>query len=244
MTYPTLQELFRLPDRAGFEREIAAVFSPRQCEEIMRAYRLSKYGHRNQRRDSGERYFDHPKSLAIAAVRLGVRDPAIIIALLLHDIREDSHILTRRDIVLWFGHRADHYIDLVTKDKTDPKFTSEGYFRRLANDGPGISNIIAHVFGSWVGQFTRWLFKDHPGSWIVKLIDRLHNLSTLYDNGDPAQHAHFVNKKARQVEETRKEILPLAQKLSKVFGYENLGWYLDTQISALCDQREREVAAG
>ncbi|HEY9757235.1 MAG TPA: hypothetical protein V6C97_18855 [Oculatellaceae cyanobacterium] len=244
MTYYTLQELFQLPDRAGFEREIAAVFSARQCEKIMRAYRLSKYGHRNQWRDSGERYFDHPKSLAIAAVRLGVRDPAIIIALLLHDIREDSHILNRRDIVLWFGRRADHYIDRVTKDKTDPNFTSEGYFLRLAKDGPGISNAFAQLFGPWAGQIVRFFLKDHPGSWIAKLIDRLHNLSTLYDNGDPAEHARFLNKKARQVEETRREILPLAQKLSKVFGYEELGRYLYAEISALCDQREREVAAG
>jgi (p)ppGpp synthase/HD superfamily hydrolase len=242
MTFPMRQHLFNPTDRAGFEREIAAVFSKRNCRKIMQAYRLSKYGHRNQWRDSGERYFDHPKALALAAVRLGIRDASIIIALLLHDIREDSHILLRRDIVQWFGIRSDHYVEFVTKDKTDPHFTSEGYFARLAKDGPGISNTIAQVFGVHIGRFARWLLQDHPGSWVVKLIDRLHNLSTLYDNG--TEHERFLRKKARQVEETRANILPLALKLSKVFGYEALGQYLYTQISALCDQREREVAAG
>ena len=242
MKFPTLQELFQPTDRAGFEREIAAVFTPRECRKIMQAYRLSKYGHRNQWRDSGERYFDHPKILALAAVRLGVRNASIIIALLLHDVREDSHILLRRDIVQWFGRPSDHYVEFVTKDKTDPNFTTERYFTRLTNDGPFLSNTIARVFGQHAGMFVRWILQDHPGAWVVKLIDRLHNLSTLYDNG--TEHERFLRKKARQVDETRVKILPLAVKLSKIFGYEELGQYLQREITALCDQREREVAAG
>ena len=37
----------------------------RDLEEVRTAYAFSKYGHRNQVRDDGSRYFDHPKAVSL-----------------------------------------------------------------------------------------------------------------------------------------------------------------------------------
>ena len=47
-----------------FER-LGPYFTERDLEEIRTAYAFSKYGHRNQERENGERYFDHPKAVSL-----------------------------------------------------------------------------------------------------------------------------------------------------------------------------------
>ncbi len=213
MSFPTPELLFQSTNREGFESEIKAAFNRKSTRQIMRAYRLSKYGHRNQWRDDGTRYFDHPKALALLLVRLGVRNAAVIIVALLHDIVEDSFILLFEDVQYWFGTTAERSLRMVTKDKK-AGMTVEEYFERMADDG--------------------------PASWLVKLADRLHNLRTLPDSDDPVKHAKCKQKKLNQVDETRRFILPLALKLAKSRRYNKLGIWFHEQLTQWCNIREEE----
>ncbi len=122
------------------------------------AYRFSKYGHRGQTRRTGERYFEHPKAVALILLQLQVKDAAVIIAALLHDIVEDSWILTFDDIERSYGKPSRQIIELVTVPEGMSK---QAYFQ-----------LLAQAFGQ-------------PAAWLVKCADRLHNLATL--DGSPAQ---------------------------------------------------------
>ena len=79
--------------REEFEKLLRFKMSPDNLKLVMKAYRMSKYGHRGQKRDSGERYFEHPKTVAlIIAGEFKIYDHEVISAALLHDDVEDSFI--------------------------------------------------------------------------------------------------------------------------------------------------------
>lgn len=199
-------------NRAGFEKLIAPHFLPSEQRRIMQAYRLSKHGHRLQMREGGGRYFEHPKALAILLVRLGVRDVDVICAALLHDIVEDTFILEFADIEEWFGGGTCLLVKLVTKEKG---LSPRQYIIRLS-----LGDVRA---------------------WLLKCADRLHNMSTL-DSDDPAMFDHFKKKKVKQVRETRKKILPLAEKLAASPGYEELGNFFVAALTYWCERRAAEAA--
>lgn len=92
-------------DRTSFFRMIGR--RPiEEIEAIQDAYWMAKDGHRRQRRDDGERYFEHPRRVAAILIHIGRQDTALIVTALLHDLVEDtlrtpSHhhrTLRRRDL--------------------------------------------------------------------------------------------------------------------------------------------------
>jgi (p)ppGpp synthase/HD superfamily hydrolase len=199
--------------RRAFENLIAKHFSNKEQRQIMRAYRLAKYGHQRQLREGGQRYFEHVRAVAVLLIDVGVRDADVICAALLHDVIEDTFILLFDDIEEWFGANVCHTVRMVTKVK---RVAKTKYFGRLSNDG--------------------------PRSWLVKCADRVHNISTLVE-GDANSRQRFVEKKRKQVKETRKYVLPLARSLSATKEYKAIGeWFVD-QLTAWSDLREQEVAA-
>ena len=147
-------------DHASFLKRFEYVIPPRELGLLDFAYDMAKYGHRDQFRESGERYFEHVRATALIVVdELEIKDWEIVAASLLHDMNEDSHLLTPERIKLIFGDRVENITTLVTKPKPeDPRFESkterlEWYFKRIV-DGP------------WEAQ-------------VVKLADRIHNTRTL-----------------------------------------------------------------
>lgn len=134
---------------AEFMADIECLFSVKDSQMIDDAYNLSKYGHRNQKRDGGRRYFDHPKEVAIILYReFGVRDKDIIISALLHDIIEDTFILSLEAIERLFGKTVAQRLRVLSK------LPKEGYNYRLEEFGD-------------------------VGAWLIKLADNLHNTRTL-----------------------------------------------------------------
>ena len=55
--------------RKNLEKILEKKLSSKYMDLVMLAYRLSKYGHRNQERDSGKRYFEHPKRVALILMK-------------------------------------------------------------------------------------------------------------------------------------------------------------------------------
>ena len=175
--------------RAEFEEKLNRYFIPSQVRLIMMAYRFSKYGHRGQNREGGGRYFEHPKEAALILLDQGVTDHEVIIAALLHDVMEDSFILTWPDLEYIFGSRICAIVKQLTKENGLAK---EQYIPRLVN---GL-----------------------PEAQLVKLADRLHNLSTL----DSCKR----EKQLKQIKETREKIFLLTDKLAENPRYGELaGWF-------------------
>lgn len=136
-----------------FFAALAVVLSPGEYERIQFAYFISKYGHAKQVRDDGARYFDHPKAATwIYIDELGGRDVRIIIDTLLHDVQEDTYLLSSYRSSLNFG--PDVALDLRALTKLPKgKETTELYLGRIIARGP-------------------WPI-------VAKLCDRLHNLRTM-----------------------------------------------------------------
>ncbi len=126
------------------------VLSAAEREHVHAAYVFAKYGHHDQTRDGGGRYFDHPKEVANIIIReLGIKNNwRLVVTALLHDILEDTYLLSEHTLLRLFGKKVALWVALLSKV---PK---EGYHERLA--ACGIWEVL-----------------------LVKLCDRLHNLRTF-----------------------------------------------------------------
>src|SRR6185312_17477142 len=81
---------------------------------IKKAFNTSLQAHKDMRRRSGEPYIYHPLAVAqIAAEEIGLGTTSIVAALL-HDVVEDTH-LTLDDIEKTFGKKVAMIIDGLTK---------------------------------------------------------------------------------------------------------------------------------
>jgi GTP diphosphokinase / guanosine-3',5'-bis(diphosphate) 3'-diphosphatase len=142
---PPVYEMFFAP--------LQVIFDPNTHERVEFAYIASKFGHHKQVRDDGSRFFDHPKGAAwIYISELEGKDPEVIINILLHDIQEDSYLLSPYRIALNFGTERALDVRALTK-LPKGKETTEEYLSRIIARG--------------------------PRAIVAKLCDRLHNLRNV-----------------------------------------------------------------
>lgn len=138
--------------------ELNAYLEPHFVEKCHQAFQLAEKAHQGQIRRSGEPYISHPVSAALILARMRL-DYQTIMATLLHDVVEDTSV-NKEALRQQFGEEVADLVDGVTK-LTKIKFESRAEaqaenFRKM---------VLAMV-------------KDIRVI-IVKLADRLHNMSTL-----------------------------------------------------------------
>ena len=155
-----------------------------QVREVYRAYLFGAEAHAGQIRLSGDPYIVHP--LAVAKTMAEMRmDHKSIIAAILHDVMEDTHISKGR-IAEEFGQDVAELVDGVSK-LTHLKFRSR-------------AEAQAENFRKMMLAITRDLRVI-----LVKLADRLHNMRTL--------GALRPDKGRRIARETLEIYAPIAQRL-------------------------------
>jgi (p)ppGpp synthase/HD superfamily hydrolase len=126
----------RPPGYELFFASLATSLDPLQYERIHFAYMASKFGHEGQVRDDGTRYFDHPKAAAwIFIDELGGRNVRVIIDTLLHDMSEDSHLLSPYRLALNFDQDIALDVRAMTK-LPKGKETPKEYLHRVVVRGP------------------------------------------------------------------------------------------------------------
>jgi len=125
---------------------------------IRRAFRLSYWAHRNDRRASGELYISHPLAVAQIVAREIRLDDISVGAALLHDVVEDTD-LTIEIIRSEFGEQMALLIDGLTKIRGI-------YSNRALGQAENVRKLILSM-----AQDVRVIF--------VKFADRLHNMKTL-----------------------------------------------------------------
>src|SRR3954469_25296867 len=125
---------------------------------ITRAYEVAAQAHRQQVRTSGESYIQHPLAVARIVADLGL-DDITIAAALLHDAVEDTHI-TLDDVTAEFGPDVAGIVDGVTK------------LERIQFDSKEAQQAAT------MRKMLVAMAKD-ARVLIIKLSDRLHNMSTL-----------------------------------------------------------------
>lgn len=154
-------------------------------EKLNKAYDFAIRAHKNQKRDSGDPYSNHPIAVANILTELKL-DSATIVTGLLHDTIEDTHA-TYETIKNEFGQEVADLVDGVTKISVfENQVTSTSKaenFRKL---------ILA------TSKDIRVL--------LVKLADRLHNMRTI-------DAISKIEKKERIAKETMEIYAPLADRM-------------------------------
>jgi GTP pyrophosphokinase len=160
-------------------------YDPDANEDLLnRAYVYAMKAHGNQKRASGEAYFNHP--LEVAAILTEMKlDDATIAAALLHDTVEDTSA-TQQEIEEKFGPEIAALVDGLTKIAKLDLVTKE------ATQAENLRKLLLAM-----SKDVRVL--------LVKLADRLHNMRTL-------EHVK-PEKRARIAQETMDIYAPLAGRM-------------------------------
>ncbi len=165
-------------------------------EAVQNALAFSQQAHHNQFRKSGEPYIVHPVLVgAIVASITG--DEAMVIAALLHDVVEDTHI-TIEEIARDYGDDVAHLVEGLTKIDTirDAQLIPSNSDEKLVASALSFRKMLVASI-----EDVRVL--------VVKLCDRLHNMLTLGALPPHKQH--------RIAEETLVVYAPITQRLGISF---------------------------
>lgn len=160
-------------------------YNPKMNEVLIKkAFTFARTAHKDQKRESGEEFIEHPIAVAKLLIELKA-DSATLTAAFLHDVVEDTAVsldLIKKE----FGEEVATIVEGVTKiDKihfnTKEEYTAENLRKIILATTKDIRIIL------------------------LKLADRLHNMTTL---------KNFRPEKQKRIAQETKEIyVPLAHKL-------------------------------
>lgn len=165
-------------------RLIRKYLNEEEVQLVWQAYRYADHAHAGQTRKTGEPYITHPISVACILAKLHLDLPTLLAALL-HDVVEDTHV-NSAEIADMFGKQVADLVDGLTKlDKVELQTATQAQaenFRKM---------LLA------MSQDVRVI--------LVKLADRLHNMQTL--------DAMRPEKQKRIARETLDIYAPIANRL-------------------------------
>lgn len=96
----------------------------------MKAVTYETIVHKDQKRENGSDYSEHPNRVCRYLMNHGIRDDATLAASNLHDAIEDTDT-TREKLAELFGEEVAHLVDLLSKKKAVPP---EEYYGAIATD--------------------------------------------------------------------------------------------------------------
>jgi (p)ppGpp synthase/HD superfamily hydrolase len=159
-------------DWASAEQALAARLPAPTVAVLARAYALAEDRHGDQTRPAGEPYVQHLLEALEIAVDSGATDPDVLVAVLLHDVVEDTPC-TLDEVRAGFGDRVAELVAWVTK----PEGSEPGLKQRYL---AGFASAPADVL-------------------TVKLADRYSNVQRLHTHPRPAKRAAYYAETIRYV---------------------------------------------
>lgn len=160
---------------------------------VMQACMFGDIAHIKDRRKSGEPYITHP--IAVAEILAGFRlDKDTLIAAILHDTVEDTEVSLEL-LTSFFGKNVAELVDGVTKLKSSQ-------MTKQQSQAATFHKILTATLAN-------------PRVLLIKLSDRLHNMSTL--------DAVAPDKQKRTAKETLDFYIPLA----RIMGLNDIADYIE-----------------
>lgn len=185
-------------NREVFLKRLEGKFSPEQIENIDFAYDIAKESHRPQSRDSGERYFEHPRAGCLIMLdELGLYDHDLLVSFLLHDTGEDTPIWGNiTESYDTFAKKAHYRLTKIFNESvadtvirlTKPAVDNKRFFNK------------EQVFEFYINEL-----QESEDAVIGKMVDRLHNLRSLVGNKP--------EKIQKQIKETEEVYLPIFESI-------------------------------
>ncbi len=182
---------------------------------IQWAYFLAKKAHDGHTRDTGERYFEHLRAVALLLIEHGYTEAEYVVLAVLHDSLEDTTVPLSM-LEQLFGPRTAREILSLSKvyGLEDPLTGFVELSKKRANQ-----------------DYFDGIRAAGRRPMIVKCADRIHNLTDLV--APPPGSRWTPEKRLAQVAETREWILPLAEACEPRFA---------AQLRHLCEMIETTVA--
>lgn len=169
-------------------------------EDTLSALYFARKMHKNQKRNGGEPYIIHPLSMVCMAISLGIKDDIVLASIMLHDVCEDCGV-ELKDLPV--SAETKHVVDLLTfklVGNRDKKIEKQIYFSKISENGPAM---------------------------LVKLIDRLNNVSTMAG-------VYKKERLLRYITETEEQVLPLYRICKELHPeYSNALFILKFEIEAI-----------
>jgi GTP pyrophosphokinase len=149
-------------------------------EQTLIALAVARHLHDGQYRKDGTPYIQHPLKVCSTLISYGIDDDIILASALCHDILEDC-----KDKLPFDGR------ELVTEFGLSPEVLE---ITSLLSKESGLNDHELSVYFDKI--------KKNPKALLVKLSDRLHNSSTLYEFTIPKMHKY--------IRETSMFLIPMA----------------------------------
>ena len=168
-------------------------------ENALVALPFAREVHKDQKRLGGDPYIIHPLSVAFFSIGAGLDSDNIISGSLLHDTIEDQN--ANLDLIK-ITDEIKNIVNLLTfiKDNSNKDVALQHYYENIKTNCDAI---------------------------IIKLIDRIHNLSTM-------NNAFSLEKMKSYILETQKYVIPLADYAKE--HYQNIAnklWLLKFYLTTL-----------
>jgi len=168
----------------AFGQKLSPYLETNQIYSVLQAYKFAEQCHEGQIRQTGEPYITHPLAVATILAEMHL-DHEGIMAALLHDVLEDTHV-NKKELKDLFGNTVADLVDGLTKlDEIETASRAE----RQADS---------------FQKMTLAMSKD-VRVMLIKLADRLHNMRTL--------QGLSAEKRRRVARETLEIYAPIAQRL-------------------------------
>lgn len=177
-------------NRQEFFKKVHATFAVKEIPCLVKAYWFAKNVHRNQKRDGGERYFEHCRRVACFLIDHGETSAEEITIALIHDCVEDGFI-PDGIIQSLFGEEVANAVAILSKVTTvsgkstgvvqKKRKSDEEYFRGIRD----ASTMIRRI----------------------KLADRLDNIKSMQEWDKERRQKYII--------ETETYILPIARTTDK-----------------------------
>lgn len=160
-------------------------------EMLHRAYDLAEEIHRDQKRDSGEPYIQHPLHVACLLAEANYK-PTMIAAGLLHDVLEDTHRqspdVLREQLLRDFGREVLTLVEGVTKlDRIEAQAGSDSTRHRDVQELESLRKMFIIMAENDLGVI------------FIKLADRVHNMRTLEGLKDDPERQRRIARETMQI---------------------------------------------
>lgn len=172
-------------------------------ERLESALTVARMAHEGQFRKSGEPYIVHPVAVAATVAELGMDEDSVCAALL-HDVIEDTPV-TADDVEAQFGADVRRMTEGVTKLQSQ-KLTEASVSKRARAESHRAAESLRKLLLAMADDFRVM---------VIKLADRLHNMSTI--------DSMAMDKQVRIANETLEVYAPIAARL----GIWQIKWQLE-----------------